>query len=560
MNLFPQIQTYTYIILRSRSYVLIWDIQTGVRIKDVYTEISGKIAFHGDQRTFTIIGRNIVYTYDGLNGALQCQAELLLSSLNQQGTCWPYKDTLQLATSSEANGKLVVNIVEFQQTSGPQLHVVESFLIPSQHGTFSFSPLSLHASFVTEDEIIILNVQDSKILLSTQVTQELHAQSSLFSPDGHFFACGTKEGGICIWKNTPTSYVSWSTLQPRFPFKKFSFSPTTISILAWGPTGIQLLHPEKFTSSQSPDETKPHSQHKNHLVACSTDGKHIVIAQQKDNVVTVLNPLCGTLLWTIQVGVVIQDIKVLGNILFVTDGHGLLSWNIGAGEIGCHTGRATVYDNIGIGHDMDNFILSNDCSHLAFTVGTTVFLYSIQAQKILLEHVMDGVVTNIQFSQDGCWLGVFGNTKNPNKDTDIYFTTLKMVEDWHSVDVTTKFLANKWSWVSLFQSPHGYRIGSMSEWVTDSKDGNLLWLPPNWRTKHGLDVGWDSDFLALVGSHHKRPIIIKLQPLPLLSHPHQTYLPGIWPRDPTPDLGFSNYLKYLKKQLQRFSKISSPPV
>ena len=532
-ELILQIQTYTYIIFRSQSYVFIWDIQTGVSIKKVYTGIPGKIAFHGDQRTFTITWDSRVYTYDGLNGTLQCQTKLLLSSFNQQGACWAYKDTLQLATTSEADGKLVINIVEFQKTSDPPLPVVESFLIPPQHGAFSFCPVSFHASFVTEHEIIILNVQDSKTLLSTQVAQQLHTQSNHFSPDGHFFACGTSEGRICIWKNTPVSYVPWSTLQPQFPFNRFSFSPTAISILAWGPTGIQLLHPENSASSQSPNETKPHSQYENHLVACSTDGKHIVIAQQKDNVVTVFDPLFGTPLWTIQVGVVIQDIKVVGNVLFVTDSHGLFSWNLGAGEIGYHTGGATVYDNIGIAHDADNLVLSNGCSHIAFSVGRTVFLYDIQAQETLVEYVMDGMVTNIQFSQDGCWLGIFSNIEGSNRDTDIYFTTLKMVEDWHLVDVTTKLLADKWSWTSVFRSPYGYRIGSTSEWVTDSKDNHILWLPPNWRTKHGLDVSWDGDFLALVGSHHKRPIIIELQPLPHL-YLHQAHLPGIWPPNPIP--------------------------
>ena len=412
-------------------YVFIWEIQTGVRINDVGVAALGKVIFHGDQRALTIIGSNKVYTYDGLKGTKQFQpkAELLPLPLNQQGACWAHNDTFWFATSSEANGKLVINIQEFQPTSDPPLLVVESFPVPSHHGTFSFSPVSFHASFITENEVTILNVQDSKILLSTQVTQQLHTQSSHFSPDGHYFACGTSESRISIWKNTPTGYELWSTLQPRLPFKKFAFSPTAISVLAWGSTGIQLLYPESSASPQSPIETKPTSQHRNYLVACSTDGKHITIAQQKDSIVTVLDPLFGTTLWFICVGVVIQDIKVVDNILFVADGYGVFSWDLGAGEIECHTSRVTVCDSIAIGHDVDKSVLSNDCSHIAFTVGRSVFLYDIQAQEILIERVMDGVVTNIQFSQDGCQLGVFGETKGSNSDTDIYFTILKMVED-----------------------------------------------------------------------------------------------------------------------------------
>ena len=74
-------------------------------------------------------------------------------------------------------------------------------------------------------------------------------------------------------------------------------------------------------------------------------------------------------------------------------------------------------------------------------------------------------------------------------------------------------MTDRESWVNFFQSPHGYSIERMSEWVGNSRDV-LLWLPPNWRTKYGLDVRWDGNFLALVGSHHKKPIIVEFQPQP----------------------------------------------
>lgn len=95
----------------------------------------------------------------------------------------------------------------------------------------------------------------------------------------------------------------------------------------------------------------------------------------------------------------------------------------------------------------------------------------------------------------------------------------------------------------------------MSEWVTDSMNSKLLWLPPNWRTQHGLDVEWDSDFLALVGSHHKKPIIIKLLPQILLP-PHMAYSvdtwPHIWPLNPKEEFesrfGLIDWNKFLEER------------
>ena len=79
-------------------------------------------------------------------------------------------------------------------------------------------------------------------------------------------------------------------------------------------------------------------------------------------------------------------------------------------------------------------------------------------------------------------------------------------------NVTIEDLEDEWSLDSVFRSPGEYRIiGKRSKWVSGPQ-GNVLWLPVNWRNTHGLDTRWDGKFLALLSDYHSEPIIIEFQP------------------------------------------------
>jgi hypothetical protein len=129
----------------------------------------------------------------------------------QLGAHWVYEESLQFSTSFENDGMLVVNIQELQQTSTPPLALIKSFpALPC--GKFSFSPMSFYASFVTKMEVIILDIEDSRILLQAKATHSPYTQPGCFSPGGCFFAYGIQEYKIHIWKNTSANYVPWSNL------------------------------------------------------------------------------------------------------------------------------------------------------------------------------------------------------------------------------------------------------------------------------------------------------------------------------------------------------------
>jgi len=486
--------------------IVVWDIQTGMVINNLATWDLGKIFFSGDQSTITIVTRTDFCTYNRLTGEHICEGELLPSSNHQLGACWVHENTLRFAISSETDQELLISIQELQPTSDPLLHIVSSFSILPQNGVFSFSPVSFHASFVSMMEVVIFDVQGSKVLFQSKEAGAFYSHGS-FSHDGCFFTC-SGAGEIHIWENTSTGYMPRNSLSPRFLWHWFSWSPTSISILCWGDNVIQLLHPDNCLNPISPDVEK-HGQYTNHLVAYSADQAHIIIGQHGGGLITVLD-LFGTTQQSIHTNAVIKDIKIVGDKIFVINGNKLSSWHLATGrQVNSICG---IKENTALHVYMESpLVLSNTCSQVAFASGNAVFLYDVKAQKVLGNLSTDGDhIIHIQFSPDESqlwWIVRFFE----NESYKCYHVELDREKNSCFGNVTTNVLEGEWSLDSLFRSPDQCRIvGERSKWVSDSR-GNVLWLPLNWRNNNGLGTRWDCNFLALLSGYHPEPVIIEFR-------------------------------------------------
>jgi WD40 repeat protein len=260
----------------------IWDTQKGAVINDIDIDGIGEVVFSGAQGTITHIVEGDYHTYDLPTGTRLCNSELLQSHNHQLGAHWTHGEFLRFATSLEIDGRFVIDVRELQPTSDPPLLVVESLPVPPQGGRFSFSPVSFHASFVSETEVIILDVRDSKVLLQTKTTQLFYTPPGHFSPNGRFLACRSSREEIFTWENTTAGYVPWNPLRPQSPPEGFLFSPTAISILSWGPGGVQLLHPSNHVNTLPTSKIEPHGQGNNHLLVASPTGRtHVTTTQQE---------------------------------------------------------------------------------------------------------------------------------------------------------------------------------------------------------------------------------------------------------------------------------------
>ena len=419
-------------------------------------------------------------------------------------TSWSHGDTLQLAMTSQTNEKCIVNIYELKPTSTPPLHMLSSFSIPYHDGYFYFSPISFHISFVTPEEVIIYNTQDSKLLL--QATTQ--GSTGQFSPDGQFFACRGLEGEIHIWQNTPTSYMLWRSLRSQLPFHHFSWSPT-LSISCWGYKVIQLLDLDSNPSALPPNKIEPLPIHQGHLVAYSANWLHIATLRKHDNIIKVLDCHSGILHQSTDTNMEIWCIEFVGNTIFAIGGCGLFSWDLESGR--------TAYSTHGIKSNAINCsTLSHDCSQIAFTESNCVFLYDIKSQMVA-SRKFPGVVDSIKFSPDGYQLLVIcGNHW-------CFFVELEELGIWESIEkglpegqsILGSPSSEEDKQLMFNSSSQGCHHNFATGWVLNSQGRKLMWLPVSWRTMQWENVRWDGNFLALLHEHHPEPIIIEFQPLPL---------------------------------------------
>ena len=525
--------------------ITVWDTQTGVAIGKIYIQIGyasiisrSKVVFHGDQRTITLFTHScsshnwVLYTQDALNGTQLCQVTIPSQTHFTLDASWAYRDTLQFAMGVAADRKSMINIYELQPTSASPLHTVSSFPIPF-HITFSFhkppiwdfSSVSLHASFILEKELIVLDVQGSKILLKTRGAQVNDVVPPCFSADGNFVACITSENRLCVWQNKPTGYVLWCSLRARLPFSSFSWSPTSVSIICWGLYGIQVLHLGNPLSPISPNESEPSNKGGNHLVAYSADKAHIAIAKQFCHVVTVLDSLSGTPQQVINTDMQIKDTKIFDNTIIVIDGDKLVSWGLEkAGVVHCgYSDERVINESLIIEPYAKCLKLSHDCSQIAYTKNEMLCIYNIQTQKTLKYSIQ---FDSFQFSPSGHELWAISY-----EFLSLSFRKLGTEDKWSkrllfkggrpeeerplSRDewLLSQLEApeDEWEWMNLF-SCYGYCIEWGSEWITNSRGSKVLWLPPVWRTKDWEEVRWDDNFLAFLGHGHPKPMIIEFKP------------------------------------------------
>jgi len=201
------------------------------------------------------------------------------------------------------------------------------------------------------------------------------------------------------------------------------------------------------------------------------------------------------------------------------DARGLVSWHL-EGVVTVRNARDARRVTVDLathahGGSVERVVLSHDCSQIAFAMEETVFLYDVKTQEIFDKRTIDDEIMDIQFSPDGRHLcittivGIYGEHERPSIHC---FVKLEMGEDRRFAGATREFLQVEWSRDNLLRPPHGYCIGSGCDWVEDSRGNKVLWLPPSWRTEHGLGARWNGRFLALVGGHNTTPIIVEFQP------------------------------------------------
>ena len=510
--------------------IVSWDLQTGGivsiirhRVLDLDNLKESSLVYSGD-------GKLLVYSHCYVRGGgatshdrikavrisifdaaagTHVYSHSLDSKIQFLKNIWIHGKALQFATGGW--GKVTVQEVEPTPDALPS--IVENFSSPHPDNVSKMlvQPLTTSYQFVCSSGQMfqVWDPQDSKYLL--EYTCASRVEDISLSPDGQFLACSTDGSQIHLWKKSPTGYILHRKFPPVAGLSRLCFSQDGKSIVTWGNHTIRLWHTE---GSITPSSTQPPKQNHNFVLDISLHRMVAAVAMFRDNVVTILDLEHSTPQLTIDAGMDVLGLRVIGNVVFVICMEGyiinVVTWDLPTRDC-VQNSRASYKDNSGVVELPCDYVtvISASISPDSHLVGFIVSLLT-EAHLCISDPSTDKYYrygpaggNTVQFSPDGCnvWCVEASGEATVRRVGDKSQKSAKQVVRVGIDDPPEGYL-----WVS----PHGHQV--TSDWWVLGPDGKrLLMLPTHWWSDP-VDRRWKGQFLALLHGGPPEAVILDLYP------------------------------------------------
>jgi len=429
---------------------------------------------------------------------------------------WTHGECLRFATADAKN--IVIWEVGFTSAAPPT--EVETLPAPGGIGPFPvldgfddggrigirLLPDPCRLAIASRDEPLVWDVRQSKDLL--RCTDSGFGSRMSFSADGRFFACRTTGSDVYLWKDSPSGYLLHGILPSSAVHSDPLLSQNGELVVAFGGRVIQLWRTQGFPASPSSTSTRAPQRAENFVLDFSPDGKLAIVAMQKDNAVMVLDLKSGVPRFTIDAGMEVHGLRVVGNAIAVLgywkvllfylppDGRPPYPW------VGPKDSSLTVKAGDWQVGRMIHASISPECHRIAFI--TDGFLHVCDAstgQHLGRECAGTGVMA--WFAPDGCDIWCVN-------DRDV--VKVWRVGGWPALE----FLGQRFR-LELEEPPAGYPWMSScgyrvnDSWVIGPDGKRLLMLPLHWQSD-GVYRVWNGRFLALLHRGLSEPVILELDP------------------------------------------------
>ena len=518
-------------------FVVSWDLQTG--------DIASVIRWQGPD--FVVRTLSITYLADGKTVGIRCRystgGESILvfdvasgvyvrsHSTAKSTMCprdiWIHGESLRFTTiNTEA-----ITIWEVGFTSEAIPTEVETFPFPplpidtlgdsdsdsdsddKSEEYIQFLPAPCRLARNSYGDVSVWDLQNSEDLL--HCTDTYFDQWMSFSSDGRFFACSAYTSGIYLWKESATGdYILHEILEFQIITSYPLLSRNGESIVAFGGTAIRSWRtkghtppppPSSIITQASQDTEIP--QHEAFLLDFSPDGMLAAFARKTDRTVTVLNPKSGVLRLTIDAGMEVHGLGVIGNTITVVSGGEFTTWDLPTGDRvpgakmtqGDHV-RSTYFT-----HSMSDRIvgvsISPDSRHLVTTSHDEILrLYDGSTGKELGWYRTGGGIPFFApvgrdlwlVGDNGCGEVIrVGDGGRVQQDPE------------RRVDIEDPPEGYPWA------SSRGCRVAD-NRWILGPDGKRLLMLPPPWRSFMARQRVWKGQYLALLHCELLEPVILEL--------------------------------------------------
>ena len=433
---------------------------------------------------------------------------------------WTHGKFMRFATTKAK----AITIWEVGFTSGAPLTEVETLPTPDSVDRGDWGLLLLPApcrlAIVPQDMsgVLVWDVRNSKYLLDC--TDDKFFPMMSFSFDGQLFACSTTGSDIYLWKESLAGYVLHGMLASRIQRHRPLFAQNGQSIIMWGDRTIQLWPTKGFATPPSSILTQATQNAEDFIVEFSPDGLSAVVAKRKGSTVTVLNLESGVPQLTIDAGMEVCGLGVIGNTIIVMGNWKAITWDLPAADcvpgacVGLEGSSRTIDlsdsphgSPISSSYSLDSrdsidvstgASISPDFHHIALFDERHLSIYSTSTGKLLWKKSTYG--NALRFSQDGhnVWCAHF------DREVEVWGVNSKQERlGFRRREINVELPPEGYPWASSC----GYRV--TRDWWVLGPDGNrLLLLPPSWQSYAVLRV-WKGRFLALLHSGLSELVILE---------------------------------------------------
>ena len=496
--------------------VVSWDLQTGgvtsvIRQGVVARTRSSETHSAAYSASGKMIGvvccgyfkNSMLCIYDVISGAL-VHSMSTIGPREFSTPTWTHGDSLRFATFDAT----IITVWEVGFTSGAKSIEVEMALPPpvdfyrtDLEDTQFHSALCRLAIVFPGGVLVVWDVRNSRKLLDC-ADDNFHPRMS-FSSDGHFFACSTIGSNIHLWKESPAGYILRGILTSGIGYPTPFLSRNGESIVMFGGHVIQLSRTKDFTIPPPGTLTRGPHLTKNFILEFSSDGMSAVVAMQGDNTATILNLKSGVSQLTLDAGMEVYGLGLIGNTVVVIGVSKVIVWNLPAGDhvpgtcVGVEGSSWTINLSNPPDFTPTSASISPDFRHIAHSDRSHLYVYGASTGEILWKESARGHAH--RFSPDGY---------------DIWYVDIRgNAEVWRVRGGRDKLEPL----VDMEDPPEGYPWGSScgyritDDWWILGPDGKrLLMLPPPWQS-YPVQRVWKGRFLALLHAELPEPVILELE-------------------------------------------------
>ena len=436
---------------------------------------------------------------------------------------WTHDQCFRFATIKPSS--ITIWEVAFASTHGPA--EVESLPVPDEVADCQrllFCPPLSRLAFILRDTIQIWDAKASRLLLKSELSPDFlpdwnatrHPSWGSFSFDGHFFASRVN-GGVYVWKESPSCYILHQQLAFSIPFDSTGprLSPNGESIIIPLHSTIQLWHTRDQILS-APNVPAKDGNGCDFVLGFSPNGLFAGFVRRGGNAVKIIGLRSGDLLSVADVGLEIECLWMTESTVVVIGEGKVVSWNL-PGE----TGAVDV--EVNASNDIQTTILNRSSPSLYFHMPLDVSI-SPDLSRVAVSgysaHPREPGLEIYDVSTGRCLGGTGTETSSKPRftldgheirDVADYSNVVgwKIIEGSEPGAVDLKPLGRTAHSQGVFplQSSRGYEVTD-DGWVLSPAKKRLLWLPHRWRSTW-RNRAWGGQFLGL--SHRELPEAVILE-------------------------------------------------